>query len=74
MFHVLIINGDFHSAYEADADDLEAARTQGLKGALEIGTEEVCNGTSFFGAEVRIESDGEVCERMLIAIGASPLK
>jgi hypothetical protein len=45
-----------------------------LRAALQIGTEEVCRGSPFFAAEVRIESDGDLRERFLVSMGQSPLK
>jgi hypothetical protein len=74
LFHIRVINSEFHSTNEADASDIEEARRQGLSGALQIAVDEVCGGTPFFGADVRIELNGEVKERMMVAVGASPLR
>ena len=53
---------------------MQAARTEGLRGALQVGVEEVCEGKSFFAAQVTIENEHQPTERMVVAVGASPLK
>ncbi len=73
-FRIQIVNKDFSDCDETDFPSADAARKQALKGALQIGMEEVCDGSPFFGAEVSIASDGKVVERMMIAIGASTLR
>ena len=71
-FRIRLTNKDFAASEELEAPTPEAARTNALRGALQIGTDEICAGKMFFGAEVCIECDGET-ERLLVAIGASPL-
>lgn len=73
VFHLHIVNSDFESANQIEAPDFEKARRQALRAALAIGADEVCKGTTFFGAEVRVESDGKT-ERFMIGMGQSPLK
>lgn len=73
-FHVHVLNREFEASNSVEAPDVERARIYGLRAALQIGTDEVCNGVSFFGAEVRVERDGQVEERMLVGIGSSQLK
>jgi hypothetical protein len=73
-FRICIVNSDFRDCEETHQPDAEAARKQALKGALQIGAEEIAGGSAFFGAEVSIAYEGEVLERMMIAIGASTLK
>lgn len=72
-FQVHLVNADFTATNEIDADDLASARTEALKGALQIGTEEICAGKSFFGAEICIQREDGQVDRMMVAIGASPL-
>lgn len=73
-FHIRVVNREFEASNSVEVPDIDGARTYGLRAALQIGTDEVCRGISFFGAEVRVERDGEVQERMMVGIGASPLK
>ena len=73
-FRIRIINRDFESHCDANAHDPRAARSEALRSALSIGSDEVCEGKSFFGAEVVIENGGETVERLVIAIGASTLR
>lgn len=73
-FQVRIVNSDFDCCDEIEAADLEAAGTQGLRSVLAIGTDDMCSGANFFGAEVQLELDGEVKKRFLVAMGQSPLK
>ena len=74
-YGIRIVNSDFEARNEVEADDLKTARLQALRGALGIGTDEICKGqTGFFGAEVSVEVDGEVQERFVVGIGQSPLQ
>lgn len=73
-FHISVVNSDFDASEELDSATFEDARRNALRAALQIGTDELCNGTPFFGAEIRIELDGELKQRFLVSIGQSPLK
>lgn len=73
-FRIRVINMDFDNSNEIDRSSADQARVEGLKSALQIGIEEVCRGTPFFGAEVRIENDNEVLERLVVAVGVSPIR
>lgn len=68
------MNSDFESSNMTDAVDLEGARRDALRAALDIGAEEICKGTPFFGAEISVELDGELKERFLVSMGQSSLK
>lgn len=71
---IRITNKDFESSCDANASGPEAVREEALRAALQIGTDEVCGGKQFFGAEVTIENQHEPAERLIIAIGASTLR
>jgi hypothetical protein len=73
-FQIRLVNSDYEACNDVDASDFEAARKQALRAALEIGAEELCGGTPFFGAEVSVELDGKLKERFLVSIGQSPLR
>ena len=73
-FRIRVINTDFDSSNEIDLPSTDRVRAEALKGALQIGVNEVCDGTPFFGAEVRIESGDEILERLVVAVGVSPLR
>ncbi len=73
-FRIRVINTDFDNSNEIDRPSADQAREEALKSALQIGVDEVCNGTPFFGAEVCIESGSKVVERLVVAIGVSPLR
>lgn len=73
-FHICIVNSDFESSNECEAANQEDARTHALRAALNIGVDEVCKGSPFFGAEVRIKVDGDVKERFMVGMGQSPLR
>jgi len=72
-FHIRVVDSEYQSSNEADVSDIEAARLEALRAALQIGTEAVCNGTHYFGAEIRVELEGELKERFLVSIGQSSL-
>ena len=73
-YRIHVVNSNFKTCAAAKASSLDAARKQALRAALEIGSEEVCKGASFFGAEVCVELDGDVAQRFLVSIGQTPLK
>jgi hypothetical protein len=73
-FRIRITNRDFESYCDANAHDPVAVRSEAIRSALSIGSDEVCGGKPFFGAEVIIENGRESVERLVIAIGASPLR
>ena len=73
-FQIHVINSDFEARSDVKATDAADARTQALRSALAIGTDEMCRGERFFGAVIRIESDGDLQERFLVSMGQSPLK
>jgi len=73
-FQIRVINTDYDNSNEIDRSSAEEARAEALKSALQIGVEEVCNGTPFFGAEVRVESEGKVQDRLVVAIGVTRLR
>ena len=72
---IRVVNRNFATSTDSELSNMEAARSDGLKGALQIGVQEIYEGkTSFFAAEVTIENDHEPTERMMVAIGTSPLQ
>jgi hypothetical protein len=73
-FQIRIVNSDFNDCSEADASDANEAKSIGLKGALQIGTDEIRRGAGFFGAEVSAMLDGETLSRTVVALGASSLQ
>ena len=73
-FQIHVTNMDYENSSEIDRPSAKEARAEALKSALQIGVDEVCSGASFFGAEVRIESDSETLERLVVAIGVSPIR
>ena len=72
-FQIRIVNSDFNDCSETDASDADEAKSIALKGALQIGTDEIRQGAAFFGAEVSVILDGETLNRTVVAIGASSL-
>jgi len=73
-FSVTIVNQSFRASNNYDLGSLSDANREALKGALQIGAEEVINGKPFFGAEVMIEQGDAVLGRFIVWIGASHLQ
>ena len=73
-YRISVVKKHFRTSDDFDVANVEMARAQALRGALEIGVDEVCNGAMFFGAQISIECEGAEPERVVIAIGASPLQ
>jgi hypothetical protein len=72
-FTIRITNSDFSDDTQHDWENLELAREEALKSALQIGTDEVIGGSPYFGAEVSVEQDGATVARLVVSIGAAPL-
>jgi hypothetical protein len=73
-FRIRIVNSAFSAEEEQEVPDFEAAKREGLKGALNIGVDQVLKGEPFFGAEVSVDSEGDQRVRFLVSVGASPLQ
>lgn len=73
-YRISVINRHFKTSDDFDAANADTARAQALRGALQMGVDEVCNGAMFFGAQISIEGERAEPERLVIAIGASPLQ
>jgi hypothetical protein len=74
VFRIHITNNDYDDGTDIERDTRDEVRSEAILSAIQIGADEVTAGTPFFGAEVRIESEGEVLERLVVAIGVSPLR
>ena len=72
-FRISVINAEFVVRNEHHCATIEAAREEAIRGALQIGTDEIIGGKGFFGAEVVVEDDGQIIDRFVVAIGSSPL-
>ena len=73
-FRVTVVNSEFSAWEDHNLPSLDAARKQGLKAALAMGSDEVCRGKAFFGAEILVEADGDLASRSVVSIGTSPLQ
>jgi hypothetical protein len=73
-FRINVVNQHFRSSSEQELANAEAANTAAIKGALQIGTDEVCLDRPFFGAEVSIEHEGQRVGRYIVSVGVSSLK
>jgi len=72
-YRIRIVNSDFDADEEQDYPDLDAAKYAAMKGALEIGTDQVLLGESFYGAEVRVEERDVLRARFMVSLGSTPL-
>ena len=67
-------NQTFTASEEHDLPSFDVAREQGIKAALDIGTEEVAKGNPFFAAEVLVGNGDETLARFVVSIGASSIQ
>ena len=72
-FQISIVNETFTSSNNHDGLSLDDATAQAIKGALQIGSDEVVRGKQFFAAEVTVKSANEMVGRFIVSVGASPL-
>lgn len=73
-FLVTVVNETYESRNQHEAATSNDAYQQAIRGALEIGVEEVSKGKPFFGAEVRVENHDSLVGRFVVSVGASPLQ
>jgi hypothetical protein len=73
-YRISVVNAEFNASEEHPLESLDAAQREGIKAALAIGADEVIGGKPFFGAEVRIQHDGDTVSRAMVSVGASPLQ
>lgn len=73
MYKISLINEEFRADNEEEHPNAADARTHALRGALEVGAEQILGGKMFFAAEV-IVSQGNSQERFVVSLGTSPLK
>lgn len=73
-FRITVTNQTFQASNDHDLPSLADATRQGIKAALEIGTDEVTNGKSFFGAEVHVEEGEKSLGRFVVSVGMSPIQ
>jgi hypothetical protein len=73
LFRITVVNETFTACDEHELATTSEARTEALRGALAIGSDEVANGKEFFGAEVKLERGDEVVARFVVSVGASPI-
>ena len=74
IFRISVLNETFSASGEHELATADKAKTEGVKGALAIGADEVSRGNQFFGAEVKIEDGGELVGRFVVSVGASPIE
>ena len=74
LYRIHIVNRDFRESNESEHPDDASALKGAIRGALAIGTDEVCGGKPFFGADVTVAIDGEIIERRMVAIGSTSLQ
>ena len=73
-YRVTVINQTFTACNEHELPSLEAARQQGVKAALAIGSDEVTKGKAYFGAEVRVQEGNKTIVRFVVSVGSSQLQ
>lgn len=73
-FRITVTNQTFSASDDHELASLADATRQGIKAALDIGTDEVANGKPFFGAEVHVEEGDETLGKFVVSVGMSPIQ
>jgi hypothetical protein len=73
-FNISIVNETFESSNTHEGHSAEEATAYALKGAFQIGIDEIVDGKPFFAAEVTIEGADKVLSRYVVSLGASRLR
>lgn len=73
-FRISVTNENFQTTNDHDFASLAAAIDHAIRGALNIGTDEIVGGKSYFGAEVTVKQDGAEGARFVVSAGVSALR
>lgn len=73
-YRISVINQEFTACAEHELPDAEAARQEGLRGAIAMGSDRICDGEKMFGAEVSISEGTKPRRRFVVTVGTSSLK
>lgn len=73
-FRITVVNQTFTACDDHELPSFDAARVQGIKAALDIGSDEVAKGNPFFAAEVRVADGDETLGRFVVSVGASSIQ
>lgn len=73
-YRITVINQTFRACDDHELASFDLARVQGIKAALEIGSDEVAKGNPFFAAEVLIADGDETLGRFVVSMGASSIQ
>lgn len=73
-YRITVINQTFTACDDHELPSFDVARVQGIKAALEIGSDEVAKGSPFFAAEIRVADGDETLGRFVVSIGASSIQ
>jgi hypothetical protein len=74
LFRISVLNETFSACGEHELATASDAKTEGIKGALAMGSDEVSKGKQYFGAEVKIEEGDELVGCFVVSVGASPIE
>jgi hypothetical protein len=74
LFRITVTNRTFTACDDHDLPSFDAARMQGIKAALDIGSDEVASGNPFFAAEVMVAEGDETLGRFVVSVGASSIQ
>jgi len=72
-YRITVVNREFTAHEERELQDEAAAREEGIRGAIAIGADQICDGEPMFGAEVTIDTVGGRRQRYVVTAGASRL-
>lgn len=73
-YRITVINQTFRACDDHELPSFDAARVEGIKAALDIGSDEVAKGNPFFAAEVVVANGDEMLGRFVVSIGASSIQ
>ena len=73
-FHITVLNENFCSTNQHECIDVDSAQRMAIKGALEIGVDQIAEGKPFFGAVITVEEADRRVGHYVVALGVSPLK
>jgi hypothetical protein len=73
-YRISVINEEFTAVEERELPDADAARQEGLRGAIAMGADQIIDGAHMFGAEVSVGEGNKPRRRFVVTVGTSSLK
>ena len=73
LYHIRLINSEFVSSADADHESIDEALRGGIDSAIDVARDALTKGEASVAVEIRLEEQGIVVARRVLALGVSEL-